>query len=288
MGIAKKAIPFHRLEEMTDQGFLVERFVVDKMKEEKSIVMEAHRDDHYIFLIQQKGRSRMMLDFAEYGAKGRKILVILPGQVHKYVYSTPDTEGWFVAVDVGMVPERYRSVLEDPMLPSGGWSLSEEDEAPLIQCLDLIRTIHGRGSGYDRQIVYGLLTVFIAMVTSIYSRKQPHGPEQTTRPRLITQEFRILVSQRYKELKSPAGYAAELNISLSYLNEVVKSVTGHPVSHWIHHEVMLEAKRLLFHSNCSVKEVAHALGYEDHTYFSRLFSKIAGKTPLEFRRYYRE
>ena len=53
-------------------------------------------------------------------------------------------------------------------------------------------------------------------------------------------------------------------------------------------EIMLEAKRLLYHSNCSVKEIAHELGYEDHTYFSRLFKKTVGDTPGEFRRHYRE
>jgi YesN/AraC family two-component response regulator len=47
---------------------------------------------------------------------------------------------------------------------------------------------------------------------------------------------------------------------------------------------MLEAKRLLFHSSKSVKEIAHDLGYEDHSYFSRLFNKSTGMTALAFRK----
>lgn len=305
----KQTIPFHRLREATDQGYLVERFVVDKKVQDKDAAMEAHRDDHYIFLLQVRGKSRMMIDFTEYGAKGTRMMVILPGQVHKYLHSDPDTVAWFVALDVGMVPERYRSVLEDPLLPGGSLAMTEEAQAPLVQCLELIRTVGGRAGDrgewaadrgewvdgreapvnvYDRQAVHGLLKVFVAMVTSFYSKWEEESPGPVLRPRLITQSFRVLLGQRYRELKSPAGYATEMNLSLSYLNEAVKGVTGFPVSYWIHHEVMLEARRLLFHSNITIKEIANELGYEDHAYFSRLFSKVTGRTPGAFRRYYRE
>jgi AraC-like DNA-binding protein len=84
-------------------------------------------------------------------------------------------------------------------------------------------------------------------------------------------------------MKSPSEYAAALNISPSYLNEVVKDTTGHPVSYWIHQEIILEAKRMLFYTNSTVKEISYALGYNDTTYFIRLFSKNAGMPPLQFR-----
>jgi len=104
---------------------------------------------------------------------------------------------------------------------------------------------------------------------------------------MITLEFRQLVTQRFKTMKSPADYAEAMHLSLSYLNEIVKETTGFPVSYWIQQEVILEAKRLLYYSQCSVKEIAFELGYEDHTYFSRLFKKQAGQTPGEFRAGYR-
>ena len=89
-------------------------------------------------------------------------------------------------------------------------------------------------------------------------------------------------------MKSPAEYAAALNLSLSYLNEAVKACTGFAVSYWIQYEVILEAKRLLYHTDYNVKEIANELGYEDHAYFSRLFKKMVVQTPVEFRRRYRE
>ena len=79
-----------------------------------------------------------------------------------------------------------------------------------------------------------------------------------------------------------------LNISAPYLNEALKKVTGLPVTYWITHETMLEAKRLLFYTDLTVKEIAHQLGYEDHTYFSRLFKNSESTTPLAFRNSYRK
>jgi AraC family transcriptional activator of pobA len=104
----------------------------------------------------------------------------------------------------------------------------------------------------------------------------------------IVQEFKRLLNGNVQHLKSPTAYAKLLNISESYLNEAMKKVTGFSVTYWILQEVMLEAKRLLYYSQLNVKEIAHHLGYDDHTYFSRLFKKANQVTPLAFREFYRK
>ena len=51
----------------------------------------------------------------------------------------------------------------------------------------------------------------------------------------------------------------------------------------IQQRIILEAKRLLYHSGKSVKEIATEFGYDDYPYFSRLFSKVAGMNALTLR-----
>jgi AraC-like DNA-binding protein len=51
---------------------------------------------------------------------------------------------------------------------------------------------------------------------------------------------------------------------------------------------MLEAKRRLFYTNESVKEIAFRLGYDDYAYFTRLFTKVCGISPTRFREIYRK
>ena len=84
--------------------------------------------------------------------------------------------------------------------------------------------------------------------------------------------------------KRPTQYADTLNISSDYLNECVKNTTGNSVSYQIQQRIILEAKCLLYYSDKSVKEISFELGYDDYPYFSRLFTKVAGITALDFRK----
>ena len=46
---------------------------------------------------------------------------------------------------------------------------------------------------------------------------------------------------------------------------------------------MLEAQRLLLYTELSVTQVAYAIGFEDPAYFSRFFTRHAGRTPRSYR-----
>jgi len=79
-----------------------------------------------------------------------------------------------------------------------------------------------------------------------------------------------------------------LNISAGHLSEVVKEQSGKPAIAHIHERLILETKRLLFHTDQSVKEIAFRLGFEEASYFNRFFKRIVGDTPLTYRNTIRE
>ncbi|HTI12212.1 MAG TPA: helix-turn-helix transcriptional regulator [Puia sp.] len=293
MPATRKSIPLHKLRESTDQGFHIER-VYARYAAKEAMLMGVHRDDHYIFLLQETGRSKMMVDFQYFTLKKAGLFFVLPGQVHHYLDSDHATTGWFIAMDAELVPDMFRGVLEDPLLSVKPLSIPATGLDPIIKCLQLIHMITRQEPAlhYSKQMIYGQLTSFVAMVAAAYAR-QPQRPakghaEKLPRSLAIAQQFRKSLTLHYKTLKSPAEYAIALNLSPSYLNEAVKAATGFSVSYWIQQEIVLEAKRLLYHSDCSVKEIAYELGYEDHAYFSRLFKKTVQLTPGAFRRHYRE
>jgi len=291
MGVATKdIIPFHRLGETTDQGYQIDKVHTANNEALDAILLGTHRDDHYIFLLQETGASRIMVDFDHFMLEGNSVFFILPGQVHRYIEANESISGWFLALDAGLVPDMFRAVLEDPLLMRRPLPLSAEDLGSLSQCLQLLFAVSRKepASACYKQAAYGLVSSFTAMMAGLYSGRPDAFGGPLPRPVMITQAFRKRLLDQFKVCKSPMEYAAALNLSLSYLNEAVKATTGLSVSNMIHHEIMLEAKRLLYHSTCSVKEIAHELGYEDHTYFSRLFKKTVGVTPGEFRRHYRE
>jgi AraC-like DNA-binding protein len=133
-------------------------------------------------------------------------------------------------------------------------------------------------------IVRSLLSSYIGMIAEIYEGGFP--VKATGRPAAITTQFKSLLNANFHSLKSPFQYAAKLNVSEVYLNEVVKKSTGLSISDNIRNEIVLQAKRLLFYTDMSVKEIALSLGYEDWAYFTRLFTKASNLSPTQFRQQY--
>ncbi|WP_261511610.1 helix-turn-helix domain-containing protein [Chryseobacterium paludis] len=77
--------------------------------------------------------------------------------------------------------------------------------------------------------------------------------------------------------------AEKLNISPSYLSDVLRSLTGQSTQQHIHHKLSNLAKEKLSVSSLSISEIAYELGFEHPQSFSKFFKKMTKRTPLEFR-----
>jgi len=275
-------IPLHRLDASAPLGIVIHAKDTDSELREKA--SEAHRDDHYTFGFLESGRVDLMIDFESVAIMAGSAFVLLPGQVHQLL-STEHGQGWIMAMDAALVSDLCRTVFE----PADGFRsipLRSDQIQQFRDCARLLHTLHGveTQSPLHIQTVRQLASAYAGMMAAVYSENNCIPDRAQSRYGVITQSFRQLLSQNYKEDKSPAGYADRLNLSVNYLNEAVRAETGLPVRHWIQHTVMLEAKRLLYYTPLSVKEVAHTLGYDDHAYFTRLFTKVTGASPVAFRR----
>jgi AraC-like DNA-binding protein len=87
-------------------------------------------------------------------------------------------------------------------------------------------------------------------------------------------------NERMPSVKYLAG---KVNLSPSYLSDLLKRETGLNAQDHIHYFVIEQAKNILLQTNQSVSEIAYSLGFEYPQYFSRLFKQKTGKTPLEYR-----
>ena len=75
-------------------------------------------------------------------------------------------------------------------------------------------------------------------------------------------------------------------LSRDHLIRLFKKETGLTPVQYISNKKMEKAQLLLVSGNMSIKEIAFMLSYEDHSYFNRLFKKITGKTPQDYRKEY--
>lgn len=276
----KVSIPIHSLQERGKKNFEIHRMTDDERI--TAVTSKAHRDDNYMLFYQESGVSVLVVDFQKVIISGAAIFCILPGQVH-YGISLKDVNAWVIAADTDFIQDTFRPVLLEAAIRNSPVAIEEQQGELFRESLQLLLTFEDSVTAVSDQTVRYMLDVCLSLFVTAYQKNLRLLPQTNLRPALITKQFRNLLQVNFRTMKSPAKYAASLHISPSYLNEVVKETTGYPVSHWIHQEIILEAKRMLFYTNHTVKEIAFNLGYADVTYFIRLFSKVSGMPPLQFR-----
>jgi len=276
-------IPIHKLQDRAPEGIEI-RYIDALMTSEDTRKLGIHRDDHYIFMILEEGDVDLMIDFQVFPLRPSSIMVIQPGQVHAYKSGVP-LRGWFVAMDALMMGEMVKKSLEENIIEPQPRQVSG---AVLQELIEIARILyhHSQQESYLFQatVIHSLAAAFVSLFTASYVAVASAGPENLSRASWITRQFRALVTRYFRTEKSPSAYAQRLHYSLPHLNESVKQVTGFTVSYWIQYETMLEARRMLYFTDLDVKEIAAELGYEDPAYFTRLFNKSVGQTPLQFRK----
>jgi AraC-like DNA-binding protein len=277
-------IPTHKISEIFHGDMASLRYISEK--EQLSTIHYAHRHDYYLFIFLEKGQGKFLIDFEEYEMTGTTIHCILPEQVH-YPIDKMSIRGWILMIDSMLVPDEYKVIFGKSSFLKSKIELTDDEITDLTQCISILnRRLNGKKQSVEQSIVHTLIASYIGMMAEIYQKGFPVSINN--RLSTITTQFKSLLSANYQSLKLPSEYASQLNLSSNYLNEAVKKMTGLSVSDCIRNEIVLQAKRLLFYTNLSVKEIACSLGYDDYSYFTRLFTKSAGVSPTQFRADYRK
>lgn len=281
-----QTIPVHRLELARSGGFELHHVSEIDVQAEGLRALEAHRDDHYLFFLVESGGLKLHIDFSPTLLRAPCFGYILPGQVHQYQQIYAGTEGWIVAIDADSIDTRLRESL-DGRLNRKQYATAADIVSP-AQCLQLAKEQSLRPGPFPETAAGNLVNAFIGMVAAGLPTDGNVPGKPRSRSAVLVEGFLRKVSTDALRLRNPAAFANELAISVAYLNEVAKRETGFPASYWIHHEIALEAKRLLYYTDLSIKEIAARLNFEDAAYFSRFFRKQTELTPLDFRSRHRD
>jgi YesN/AraC family two-component response regulator len=77
--------------------------------------------------------------------------------------------------------------------------------------------------------------------------------------------------------------AKAINISANYLSEKFKKITGINFVDYVAHTRIEKASDLLHNVNLRISEIAFAVGFQSLSQFNRVFKKLTGQSPTEFR-----
>ena len=95
--------------------------------------------------------------------------------------------------------------------------------------------------------------------------------------------FKELLEQYFRTEKGIGFYADKLFISAKVLTNITHLMLGKTPKQLIDERVLLEAKRLLVHTENPIKTISLYIGFDETTNFNKFFKKHSGQTPVAFR-----
>ncbi len=140
---------------------------------------------------------------------------------------------------------------------------------------------------FTKAILLSHLDTLLKYAQRFYKRQFTNRAELTG---TIATKFHELLQSYFETKKTEESglptvtfMAERLNFSSRYLSDVLKQETGKTALELIHLYIITEAKNLLKEGRMNIAEISYSLGFENPTYFSRLFKKEAGVSPIYFR-----
>ena len=103
-------------------------------------------------------------------------------------------------------------------------------------------------------------------------------------PRVRTELSVSYIDHNYTEQFSLDEIARRNNVSKYHFARRFKMATGFSFKEYLNHKRVEEAKALLRKNGVSIAEACYAVGFNDLSYFGRVFKRIEGRTPSAYRR----
>jgi AraC-like DNA-binding protein/quercetin dioxygenase-like cupin family protein len=248
---------------------------------------EPHRHNYYTVLVVNKAKGLHKIDFNTYELSNQQIFFVAPGQVHQVIESEKSVGFVMVFSNQFLVENSIPlSFVESlnlfqnygqspPLLPNKEQFDRIEDFAK-----NILKLFNSDATMKSLSIGSFLKLLFIEC-NNICAINPIESDIDTSGDNLI-RAFKKAVNNNYKKEHSTTFYANQLYITPDHLNRTFKAKIGKTAKEYIQARIITEAKRLLYFSDLSNKEIAYELGFNEPANFSAFFKKHTQLSPSNF------
>jgi len=250
-----------------------------------------HRHDFYQVFWMTRGASSFTIDFDHLPIEAHALVFVPPGAVHTFGTLNPgagfilsfqedflETEGHSINLFQEcptLDPAQFRPVLVVP---------ESSVERVDCYCKRIFEEFNSKQEGYRAATAALLRLLFVEIRRCLPDHTAPNAFHKYS---ALTARFLRSLSARPYQLATASEVARFLGVSRSWLNQLVRQETAKNLTEHLRGRLILESKRLLAHSDLNISEIAYQLGFEDASYFTRLFRQVEKSSPREFRERYR-
>jgi len=240
------------------------------------------RLDFHFILAVTSGRSTHMVDFTEHALRPGAVLWVRPGQVQRWG-DLSSFDGYSLAFPPGLVdPETDALATVESAYGMRFWTLTPRQRAhvtPLLDALFELSPDQTLAPDLRRAALTHLLATLLLRLRGLAGA----DAASDGLPGAYV-AFRDLVDSEHARQHSVTAYAAALGYSSRTLVRATQAAVGVSPKRVIDDRILLEARRLLAHTDQTVGRIGTSLGFDDASNFTSWFEKRAGMLPSEFRR----
>lgn len=259
--------------------------------EDNSHFDHIQRNNYFSLIWVKEGNGKVKADFAEYDFAANSLFAFSPYQPYMIltdksvkgvaIYFHPE----FFCIykhhkEVSCNGVLYNNVYQPPFVTV------DETSASTFQMLcEQIKTEMQNPALAQYELLVSYLKIFLITASRLKTQQHTLAAEEMkdNKEPFILQKLKDAIEENFKTKHSPADYAEMLYITPKALAKITKNHFNKTLSSLINERIIIEAKRELYLTDKTVKEIAYELGYEDEYYFSRFFKVNADVSPQLYR-----
>ena len=249
-------------------------------------VLHMHESMELYFFIA--GDHKYVVDNTIYDLSYGDIIIINPGEIHKVLpLSETAYERFFFRIDCNLFENMHFDPLAELLnRPDGVGNLLVLDKKDKDEVISMLYEISSYIRGEEQNVqfrVYSLIMRILDIIVRNKSQIQDYtGSADCRKPELVE---RILeyISENVRNIESVTKISDALGKTPQYISSYFSKYMGIPLKSYIQIKKIALAKSMLI-AGSNVTETCFACGFNDCSYFIRIFSKYAGMTPAAYRR----
>lgn len=249
------------------------------------------RLNYYSLIWIQKGNGTLKADFNEYDFNENMLLAFSPYQPFM-VCAKSDISGVVIHFhsdffcihkhhnEVACHGVLFNNIYNPPMV-----QVEEKASASFEMIIEQFKDEMKKSALAQYELLISYLKIFLITASRLKTEQQTIGRKATINNEepFILQNLKNYIETHYKTMHSASEYANMLAITPKALTRLTKTHFNKTLTDLISERIIIEAKRELYLTNKTIKEIAYELGYNDEYYFSRFFKKNADVSPQLYR-----
>lgn len=235
------------------------------------------RPEFHTIYVGLRGKGSLVVDFTKLPLGADQLTFVARGRVQQFVVER-GVDAWMLLISPELVEP---SPVLSPLWARPVLDVPDADRAALAAHVATLETEHARP--FDRHQP----AILEALVRALVARCERLAAGQVALPTGPLERFFTILDRDHLETRAVSHYARKAGISARRLGELLGASVGKSTKQVIDERVILELKRLLVHTQLTVKELAARAGFDEPTNLVKFFRHHTGTTPTAFRESHR-